>query len=125
MADLRKGNAGFSALELLGLRDTFGITTGTGTAVTNAVTINAKAGVITTEALTTAGGGNQAITLTNSKISVGDMIFVQVAGGTNTVQNITFKATAAAGSATITVYNNTAATALNGTIILNFYVIKV
>lgn len=36
----------------------------------------------------------------------------------------TLQAAPGAGSATITIYNNTAATALNGTLIMNFVVIK-
>lgn len=117
--------------------DTLGITTlniatggkikgdvGTGTAVSNALTISKMAGVITTEALTTAGGANQAIVLTNTVIAAGDVILITLAGGTNTTKNITLQAVATANTGTITIYNNTAATALNGTLIINFLVIK-
>lgn len=97
---------------------------GAGTAVSNALTISKMAGVITTEALTTAGAGSQAIVLTNTLIAAGDIILLTLAGGTNTVKNITFQAVATANTGTITVYNNTAATALNGTLIINFLVIK-
>jgi hypothetical protein len=97
---------------------------GTGTCVSNAVTINKMAGVITTEALTTAGGASQAIVLTDSVIAVGDIILVTLAAGTNTVKNITLQAVATASTGTITIFNNTAATALNGTLIINFLVIK-
>src|SRR6185295_12762684 len=92
----------------------------TGTCVANAVTISRNAGVITTEALTTAGGASQAITLTNTMITTASVILCQVQGGTNTTQNITLVAVPGANSAVITIYNNTAATALNGTIIIGF-----
>lgn len=97
---------------------------GTGTCVSNAVTISKMAGVITTESLTTAGGANQALVLTNTLIAAGDIILITLAGGTNTTKNITLQAVATANTGTITVYNNTAATALNGTLIINFLVIK-
>jgi len=87
-----------------------------------AVTISKNAGVITTEALTTAGGASQAITLTNTLIGASSVILCQVQGGTNTTQNITLVAVPGIGSAVITIYNNTAATALNGTIIFSFVV---
>jgi hypothetical protein len=44
-------------------------------------------------------------------------------GGTNTTENITLKAVAGAGTATLTIYNNTAATALNGTILIGYSVL--
>ncbi len=94
----------------------------TGTTSGFAVTINKQAGVITTEALTTAGGASQAIALTNSQIASTSVIHCQVQGGSNTTQNISFVAAPASGSATITIFNNTAATALNGTIVFSFVV---
>ncbi len=94
----------------------------TGTTVGFAVTINKMAGVITTEALTTAGGASQAIALTNSAITTSSVIVCQVQGGSNTTQNITLVAAPGAGSATINIFNNTAATALNGTIVIGFAV---
>lgn len=97
---------------------------GTGTCSSNAVTINKMAGVITTEALTTAAAGSQALTLTNNTIAAGDMVFVQWAGGTSTGGTPIIKAVAAAGSATITLYNKHASAAFDGTFILNFFVAK-
>jgi hypothetical protein len=94
----------------------------TGTCVTNAVTISKSAGVVTTEALTTAGGASQAITLTNTLIGTTSVLLCQLQGGTNTTKNITLSAVPGNGSAVITIYNNTAATALDGTIIFSFAV---
>lgn len=93
-----------------------------GTEASNAVTANGVAGQITTSSLTTAGGANYAITWTDSSITATSCILLQLAGGTNTVKNITMQVVAGAGSATLTIYNNTAATALNGTIIINYLV---
>ncbi len=92
------------------------------TTVGFAVTINKMAGVITTEALTTAGGASQAIAFTDSAISVNSVILCQIQGGSNTTQNVTLVATPGAGNATINIFNNTAATALNGTMIIGFSV---
>jgi hypothetical protein len=95
---------------------------GTGVCVANAVTINKNSGVFTTEALTTAGGASQAIALTNSVITTASVLVCQWNGGSNTTANITIVAVPAAGGATITIVNNTAATALNGTLIISFLV---
>src|SRR5438477_5435946 len=57
---------------------------GTGTAASNAVTLNNKCGTITTEALTTGIGSTYALTLTNSSIAAADVVLVQVGNGTNT-----------------------------------------
>ncbi len=94
-----------------------------GTCVANAVTINKNSGVITTEALTTAGGAQQAIALTNSLIGASSVLLCQWNGGTNTTANISFVAAPGVGGATITIVNNTAATALNGTVIISFVVL--
>ncbi len=94
-----------------------------GTEAANAVTANGQAGLITTSALTTAGAANYAITWTDSFILAGSTILLTLMGGTNTVKNITLQAVAGAGTATLTIYNNTAATALNGTVIIGYQVI--
>jgi hypothetical protein len=93
-----------------------------GTEAANAVTASGVAGNITTSALTTAGGANYAITWTNTFISATSSVQISLAGGTNTTENITLKCVPGSGTATLTIYNNTAATALNGTIIIAYAV---
>ena len=93
-----------------------------GTEATNAVTASGQSGVITTSSLNTAGGGSYAITWTNTFISSTSTILLSIMGGTNTTENITLKATAGTGTSTLTIYNNTAATALNGTIFIGYAV---
>lgn len=97
---------------------------GTGTCSSNAVTISKMAGVITTESLTTAAGASQAITLTNTLVASGDIILVQLVGGTNTRKTIAVEALAGSGSATITLNNIGPSDAFNGTIILGFLLLK-
>lgn len=101
-----------------------GLDKGTGSVVSDAVTINAQAGVITTGSLTTAAGADDtAITLTNSKITSSSVITCTVMGGTNTTNGVTIKAVPGNGSATITLTNgNVANAALNGTVIFGFVV---
>lgn len=94
-----------------------------GTEVANSVTASGTAGVITTSALTTAGGANYAITWTNTSITTASIIMLSVMGGTNTTQNINFTVTAGSGTSTLTIFNSTAATALNGTIKIGYIVI--
>jgi hypothetical protein len=94
-----------------------------GTEAANAVTASGQAGVITTSALTTAGAGNYVITWTNTFIAATSVILIGKMGGTNTTKNFTIEVVPGAGTATMTIYNLTAATALNGTIILSYEVI--
>ena len=95
-----------------------------GTEAANAVTTAAgNSGVITTSALTTAGGASYAITWTNSAILSTSVIQLTLMGGTNTTENITIQATAGTGTSTLTIFNNTTATALNGTILIGYVVL--
>lgn len=94
-----------------------------GTEAANAVTASGNAGTITTSSLTTAGGANYAITWTNTFIVSTSQVLLTIAGGTNTTQNITLKCVPGSGTATLTIYNNTVATALNGTILISYAVI--
>jgi hypothetical protein len=94
-----------------------------GTEAANAVTANGMAGLITTSSLTTAGGASYAITWTNSFISSTSSVLLTLSGGTNTIKNITLEVIPGAGTSTLTIYNNTAATALNGTIFISYLVI--
>jgi hypothetical protein len=90
----------------------------------NAVTASGNAGVFTTSSLTTAGGATYVITWTNTKITANSVIGLTIQGGTNNAtNNITFKCVVGAGSATLTIYNNTAATALNGTLLIGYSVL--
>jgi hypothetical protein len=93
-----------------------------GTEAANAVTANGVAGLITTSSLTTAGGANYAITWTDTFITATSVVLLTLAGGTNTTNNITLKVIPGSGTATLTIYNNTAATALNGTILISYLV---
>ena len=95
-----------------------------GTEAGNAVTASGNAGVITTSALTTAGGATYVITWTNTLITATSVVGLTIQGGTNSAtNNITFKCVVGAGSATLTIYNNTAATALNGTLLIGYSVL--
>lgn len=94
-----------------------------GTESSNAVSANGSAGVITTSSLTTAGGSSYAITFTNPVINTASVVLVSLMGGTNTTENITLKATAGSGTSTLTIYNNTSATALNGTLLIGYQVL--
>lgn len=101
---------------------------GTGTASSDAVTINEYVGLITTEAKTTAQDGVETITLTNDKIGANDFLMVTLHNGTNTQGSPVLgvvKVNASGGSATISFHNKHAsAQAFNGTLQLGFAVIK-
>ena len=94
------------------------------TLVSNAGTINARAGVITTEALTTAAGAAATLTITNSQVAVGDIVRLNRVGGTSDEGTEIFHAVAGAGSFTITLENRHASAAFDGTFLFFFEVIK-
>lgn len=97
---------------------------GTATSTAGAATINHQAGVVTTEALTTASGSAYSFTLTNSRITAESIVLCQLMGGTNTKYGLSFTAVPSSGSAAISVLNNDiSAAALNGTLIFGFVVI--
>ena len=99
---------------------------GTATASSAAATLNDLAGLITSEALTTAQNAFYTLTLTNSKIAAGDLVFASVQDGTNTQGTpMIGQIKPAAGSCTIEVINKHAsAEAFNGTIKIAFWVVK-
>jgi hypothetical protein len=98
---------------------------GAAAAASGAATLNALAGKVTTEALTTAAGAAYTLTLTNSKIAAGDIVQAVVGNGSNTQGVVVVgRIEPAAGSCVITVRNEHASQALNGTLVISFFVIK-
>jgi hypothetical protein len=99
--------------------------TKTATAVTGAATLNKMAGVITSEALTTAAGADYTLTLTNSDIAAADQVMASVQYGTATTGTpAVAMVDPSAGSLKIIVQNIHASAALNGTILISFVVFK-
>lgn len=99
---------------------------GTATASSAAATLSDLAGLITTEALTTAQNAIYALVITNTKVAAGDLVFASVRDGTNTQGTpMIGQVKPAAGSLTIEVINKHAtAEALNGTLEIAFFVVK-
>lgn len=99
---------------------------GTATAAAGAATLDAAAGKITSEALTTAQNASYTLTLTNAAIAAADHVFASLANGTNNAATPAIvRVTPAAGSVVIIVKNiHDAAVALNGTVVVSFYVVK-
>lgn len=91
-----------------------------GTEASNAVTASGGAGVVTTSALTTAAAGNYAITWTNTLITSTSTVALTLQGGTNTIKDVLFQFAPGSGSATLTIYNNHASSALNGTLLIGY-----
>lgn len=98
-----------------------GMGTSTGT---NTPTINNGSGIITTAALATAAGGTQAITLTNSRIAVGDMVFASMDSNGSTGQPVVANVQVSAGQAIFVIQNIAAAAALNAAVKISFFVNK-
>jgi len=99
---------------------------GTGTESSNAVTINKMSGVITTTSLTTAGGATETITLTNSEVAATSVVLASIGnggvGGNTATNAYTLSVTVTLHTVVFVITNTTAATALNGTLVINFAV---
>lgn len=95
---------------------------GTGTCSSNAVTINAELCLITSETLSTAADGVQALTLTNSKITTGTTVrasLVDYSGTFATNGNpvaVVDAINTGNGTASIVVINTHGSNALNGVV---------
>lgn len=118
------GAATFNANPIIGAGKTVDLDSQTASLTSNAVTLTKYAAVVTTEALTTAAGASQALTLTLTGVAAGDLAFVTRAGGTNTRRNYAYDAVTSTNTVTVTVYNNEPTNALNGTLIFNVWVLK-
>ena len=100
-----------------------GVIGGTATGTSNAATLNAGAGVITTESASTTAGNTFTLTLTNNHIAAADIVLVSVTTGGTGSPAVT-KVTPAAGSVVIVIQNVHGSTAFNNTLKISFVVIK-
>lgn len=100
-----------------------GLKGGTVTGSAGAATLNAGAGKITTESLSTAAAGTFTETLTNSYIAATDIVLATVTT-TGTGEPAVHKITPAAGSCVFTIRNDAAAAAFNAALVISFVVIK-
>jgi hypothetical protein len=107
----------FSTGVVFGAGATLDADSGTVTLSSNAGTLSKMAGVITTEALTTAAGAGQALTITNTLAATTSIVLVTRTGGTST------GGTPTASTITITLDNKHASAAFDGTFILSFLLI--
>jgi len=95
----------------------------TSTAAAATGTVNANVGVTTHTGLTTAAAASQVFTITNSVCTAGSAILVSASNlGANDAQMTVTRVTPGAGSFTVTLTNNGAA-ALNGDVILSWWII--
>lgn len=118
------GVATFNADPVIGAGKTINLDSATATLSSNAATLTKFAGVITSEALTTAAGASQAFVLTLTGVAAGDIAMVTRAGGTNTRKNFSLEAVTSTNTITVTLYNGEPANAINGTVIFNLWVLK-
>lgn len=93
----------------------------TASATAGAATSHAAAGVITSEALTTAAAALYTLTLTNNRATANSQVNWSVSNGTNTAGvPVASTCTPAAGSLVFKVQNNHASNAFNGTLKINY-----
>lgn len=99
--------------------------TKTATATAGAATLSKAAGVVTSEALSTAAGASYTLTLTNAQVAAADQVLASVSLGTATTGTpVITTVKEAAGSVAITVKNVDASAAFNGTLRIKFAVLK-
>lgn len=93
----------------------------TGNDTTQTATVTKQAGTITTGALTTAANATTDVVLTLTGVAAGDLVFVTMAGGTNTVAVYCQSAIATTNTITVKLRNGVnATTALNGTVAFHY-----
>ena len=107
------------------IRRTGGTTAGTVTLDTNAGTLNALVGKITTEALTTVAGAAESLVITNNEVAATDVVMVTRNGGTSDEGTPEWNVVVADGEFTIVLENRHASAAFDGTFIFAFQVIKI
>ena len=100
------------------------VETGAVTLSSNAGTLSQVAGKVTSEALTTAAGAAQSLTITNTLVAATDIIFVTRNGGTSDEGTPEFTVTPGAGSFVILLENRHASAAFDGTFIFSFMIVK-
>lgn len=99
--------------------------TKTATATAGAATLNKMSGIITTESLVTGIGATYTLTLTNSGALASDMVFANVANGTNTTGNPEITtAKPSAGSIQIVVMNGSTTVPFNGNLRITYIVLR-
>lgn len=97
----------------------------TGTGGTSTGTMTTLSAQVTSASITTAGAATHVATITYTGVAATDLVFITKAGGTNSAtENYSYKAVCTTNTITVTLNNNTAATALNGTVIFNILVVK-
>lgn len=97
------------------------------TASAGAITNNSRFGAITTDTLTTTGQSAYTLTITNSTVTVGDLIMATLDNGTNTTGIAVLpKVHAGAGVMNVTIVNaaTTATNPFGGTLVFNYAVFK-
>lgn len=114
----------FNSDPVIGTGKTINLDSAPATLSSNAATITKYAGVITSEALTTAAGASQAFVITLVGVAAGDLAFVTPCGGTNTREHIAYKAITSTDTVTVTVSNIGPTDAINGTVKFNLWVLK-
>lgn len=94
------------------------------TATSNIATVTNYLLQVTTPSLSTAAGAAQTEVITLTGLTATDIAFVQLAGGTSTVTDVQISAVCTTNTLTITLTNTGPSAALNGTVILNVWILK-
>jgi hypothetical protein len=106
------------------LRGNCGTVASTGNGTADTATLNNKCGVVTTESLTAPTASEFTLTLTNSAIAAADIPLVTISNGTNTSGLVALeRATVTASTLTVVVRQMSTAS-LNGTLKVNYFIIK-
>jgi hypothetical protein len=92
-----------------------------GTEVSNAMTANGVAGLITTSVITIGAGGSYTINWTNSFITSTSVILLTSVAGTNTIQDYNLRCIPGNGSASLIIWSTSSAS-FNGTLTLSYLV---
>ena len=92
-----------------------------GTEVSNAMTANGVAGLITTSVITIGAGGSYTINWTNSFITSTSVVLLTSVAGTNTIEDYNLRCVPGNGSASLIIWSTSSAS-FNGTLTLSYLV---
>lgn len=112
-------NTNFDGIQIDG-----GSTVTQATSRTTGVTLNAKAGQITTDNTSLAAGAEAEFTVTNSEVSAKDVVVANIASGTTAATSVVFVTAVADGSFKLRLSNLNASTADTAAAVINFVVIS-
>ncbi len=101
-----------------------GTATATGSGTSGSATVNKMAGRVTTTSMTTNPVNSYALTISNSTVATGDLIFATIDALSTSGIPILLRAASGSGTIAISIFNADTVSSFNGPVVVSFLVIK-